>query len=68
MTAHDYIKEFATDNLVGMISYESIIELMEGYHKHQINNSCKHTWFPTTKKYKRAWKCTECKKIVHEKP
>ena len=33
MKATDYIKQFITDNPNGMISYESIIELMEGYAK-----------------------------------
>ncbi len=33
MRAADYIKQFTTDNPTGMISYESIIELMEGYAK-----------------------------------
>lgn len=33
MEAKDYIKQFTTDNPNGMISYESIIELMEGYAK-----------------------------------
>lgn len=28
---------------------------------------CQHSWFPTTKDYKRAWKCSNCKKVVHDK-
>jgi len=32
-----------------------------------IGSVCNHSWFPTTKDYKRAWKCTECKKVVHDK-
>ena len=32
-----------------------------------IGSVCIHSWFPTTKDYKRAWKCTECKKVVHDK-
>ena len=32
-----------------------------------IGSVCEHSWFQTTKDYKRAWKCTECKKVVHDK-
>jgi hypothetical protein len=32
-----------------------------------IGSVCNHSWFPTTKDYKRAWRCTECKKVVNDK-
>ena len=51
-------------------------EMLKEYHKSEllklnksdvIGSVCNHSWFPTTKDYKRAWKCTECKKVVHDK-
>lgn len=40
MNAKEYISQYKTDNQNGMISYDSIIELMEGYSKHRetLNN------------------------------
>ncbi len=32
------------------------------------NSECNHIWIRTTKNYKRAWKCFECKKVVTIKP
>jgi hypothetical protein len=32
-----------------------------------IGSACEHSWFPTTKDYKRAWKCSKCKEVVHDK-
>ena len=34
---------------------------------HVIGSVCEHSWFPTTKDYIRAWKCSKCKKVVHDK-
>ena len=55
---------------------QAMQEYAEEYHRAEllklnksdvIGSVCNHSWFPTTKDYKRAWRCTECKKVVHDK-
>jgi hypothetical protein len=58
------------------LTLKAMQEYAEEYHRAEllklnksdvIGSVCNHSWFPTTKGYKRAWICTECKKVVHDK-
>ena len=58
------------------LTLKAMQEYAEEYHRAEllklnksdvIGSVCNHSWFPTTKDYKRAWRCTECKKVVHDK-
>jgi hypothetical protein len=75
------IKRIDTDTVVipetnNKFEYHRLKDLLDEYYEWRVNklnksdvigSVCNHSWFPTTKDYKRAWKCTECKKVVHDK-
>ena len=41
MEAKEYLNQFKTNNEDGIISYDSIIELMESYHRYKLELFCR---------------------------